>query len=803
MARLTCTLVSSLKNRNGQRELHCVFVDLEKAYDRVPREELWYCMRKSGVAEKYVRVVQDMYERSRTVVRCAVGQTEEFKVEVGLHQGSALSPFLFAIVMDQLSEEVRQESPWTMMFADDIVICSESREQVEENLERWRFALERRGMKVSRSKTEYMCVNGREGSGTVRLQGEEVKKVQEFKYLGSTVQSNGEYEKEVKKFSLYGFSSFLPAPKKMSVAGLAMLPLGLLAMDSPCSVNRRQAWAQSSRHWLIVEDTEPYASASSNTNTTPAAQLSLQDEVFPDGCSTGKIETWLQSCGKVASQENSRQLTLATGLDGGLHDEEFGTPQQRLNVPFRNMGHSMASSIYSSTTNKTASSVSEVLQMYAEDAEETLYQLGFGCEEPQVTARIPARFFTFPSQLRGINFRLFLESQLRRIREEDPGLSLASRFRQVEVLTAMANAFYSLYSHVSRTPLQKLAPPEFSFSSPTVERSIGQRFFGNVRTEPRSPVERLKDTVSKMCLYTRGSDSTSPNCSPRKRNSLPDVVEIVVGNVRPEGTHDQSKGMLIQDEKALQHAEKMSDPEKTSSAHKQRIKRWSQSGQREGPRAKGSLFKLDQASLELRHTQNSQDTDLDGDSSNSTLLLDSSKDPADTNAPTPIITFDTVSAHVVEHVHKAPYGRPETHIASEMDLSTPGPIHRPESCPRAIEHKPSITDTQSSPVQNKDELKVEGPVTSKISQSDPVSLHPSITQESPCQIMVTGWEDDGSILHRDSFEGDTHFMYPGSTAHMHSFQSEQQKFLSPSNPSASEINFHLKPANSFELEEML
>ncbi|KAK3556466.1 hypothetical protein QTP70_008251 [Hemibagrus guttatus] len=173
--------------------------DLEKAYDRVPREELWYCMRKSGVAEKYVRVVQDMYERSRTVVRCAVGQTEEFNVEVGLHQGSALSPFLFAIVMDQLSVEVRQESPWTMMFADDIVICSESREQVEENLERWRFALERRGMKVSRSKTEYMCVNEREGSGTVRLQGEEVKKVQEFKYLGSTVQSNGECGKEVKK----------------------------------------------------------------------------------------------------------------------------------------------------------------------------------------------------------------------------------------------------------------------------------------------------------------------------------------------------------------------------------------------------------------------------------------------------------------------------------------------------------------------------------------------------------------------------------------------------------------------------
>uniref|UniRef100_A0A3B3I842 C2 domain-containing protein n=1 Tax=Oryzias latipes TaxID=8090 RepID=A0A3B3I842_ORYLA len=63
------------------------------------------------------------------------------------------------------------------MFADDIVICSESREQVEEQLERWRFALERRGMKVSHSKTEYMCLNERDQGRSVRLQGAEVKKV--------------------------------------------------------------------------------------------------------------------------------------------------------------------------------------------------------------------------------------------------------------------------------------------------------------------------------------------------------------------------------------------------------------------------------------------------------------------------------------------------------------------------------------------------------------------------------------------------------------------------------------------------
>ena len=105
------------KYREGQRELHCVFADLEKAYNRVSREELWYCMRKLGTAEKYVLLIQDMYEGSETVVRCAVETTESFKVKVGLHQGSALSLFLFAVIMDRITDEIRRELPWTMLFA--------------------------------------------------------------------------------------------------------------------------------------------------------------------------------------------------------------------------------------------------------------------------------------------------------------------------------------------------------------------------------------------------------------------------------------------------------------------------------------------------------------------------------------------------------------------------------------------------------------------------------------------------------------------------------------------------------------
>ena len=92
------------KYKEGQREIHCVFVDLENAYDRVPREELWYCIRKSRIVEKYVQLEQDIYEGSETVVRCAAGTTESFKVKVRLHQESALTPFLFAMIMDRLTE---------------------------------------------------------------------------------------------------------------------------------------------------------------------------------------------------------------------------------------------------------------------------------------------------------------------------------------------------------------------------------------------------------------------------------------------------------------------------------------------------------------------------------------------------------------------------------------------------------------------------------------------------------------------------------------------------------------------------
>lgn len=72
------------------------------------------------------------------------------------------------------------------------------------------------------------------------------------------------------------------------------------------------------------------------------------------------------------------------------------------------------------------SSISEILDKVQEDAEDVLFSLGFGQEDHKDTSRIPARFFTTPSQAKGIDFQLFLKAQVRRIEMEDPCLMLAS-----------------------------------------------------------------------------------------------------------------------------------------------------------------------------------------------------------------------------------------------------------------------------------------------------------------------------------------------------------------------------------------
>ena len=99
---------------------------------------------RKGVPENYVRIVQDMYGGARTKVRSSVGLTRWINMRVGLHQGSSISRYLFDLVMDVMSRGIQDQAPWCMLFADDIIICCNSREEVERKTECWRRALEDR-----------------------------------------------------------------------------------------------------------------------------------------------------------------------------------------------------------------------------------------------------------------------------------------------------------------------------------------------------------------------------------------------------------------------------------------------------------------------------------------------------------------------------------------------------------------------------------------------------------------------------------------------------------------------------------
>jgi hypothetical protein len=100
-----------------------------------------------------------------------------------------LSPLLFVLCMDTVTSDLQMPHPWSLLYADDVLLAAEERQRLQEQAQEWNDRLAEYGLHLNVKKTEYMeC--GPQTDGTIQIDNQDLNKVEQFKYLGSLVNSN-------------------------------------------------------------------------------------------------------------------------------------------------------------------------------------------------------------------------------------------------------------------------------------------------------------------------------------------------------------------------------------------------------------------------------------------------------------------------------------------------------------------------------------------------------------------------------------------------------------------------------------
>ena len=176
------------------------FTDLEKAYDRVNRNALWQVLRTYDVDSKQLNEIKSIYVNSLSFVRVKRSESECFRVDSGVRQGCIMSPWLFNVYMDVVRKELKmgierrgvrfleEGREWRfpdLLYADDLVLCCESEEDLRAMVGRFVEVCRRRGLEVNASKRKVIVMNGEERlECEVHVDGIRLEHVSEFKYLG-------------------------------------------------------------------------------------------------------------------------------------------------------------------------------------------------------------------------------------------------------------------------------------------------------------------------------------------------------------------------------------------------------------------------------------------------------------------------------------------------------------------------------------------------------------------------------------------------------------------------------------------
>ena len=189
----------SEKTIEYNKELNLVFVDQEKAFDRVDRNKLWQILEEYGIRGQLLDNIRAIYTSSRSAVRTQNGLTDWFVVSSGVRQGCVLSPLLFIIYMDKITKDANPnlEDLNEMLFADDQSLAHEKEEHLQEHTDSLNIQCREHNMKISISKTETMKVSRTPGNLSISINGTPLKQVSEFKYLGSIFSEDGRLNREI------------------------------------------------------------------------------------------------------------------------------------------------------------------------------------------------------------------------------------------------------------------------------------------------------------------------------------------------------------------------------------------------------------------------------------------------------------------------------------------------------------------------------------------------------------------------------------------------------------------------------
>jgi hypothetical protein len=133
----TIFLIRQLMERcmEQKKDLHMIFIDLKKIYDKVLRNVMWWALQKHKVTSKYITLIKDMCDNIVTSVRTSDGDTNDFLINIVLHQESALNPYLFALMMDEVTRDIQGGIPWCILFAGDVILVDESSTGVDQKFE--------------------------------------------------------------------------------------------------------------------------------------------------------------------------------------------------------------------------------------------------------------------------------------------------------------------------------------------------------------------------------------------------------------------------------------------------------------------------------------------------------------------------------------------------------------------------------------------------------------------------------------------------------------------------------------------